>query len=45
MFSAIQEQLFWAETFISGRCYPNMATAQISHAQVLQFNYYEKDKS
>ena len=29
---------------MSGRCYQNMATTQISHAQFLQFNYYEKDK-
>ena len=29
---------------MSGRCYQNMATAQISHAQVLYINYYEKDK-
>ena len=27
-----------------GRCYQNMATAQISHAQVLYINYYKKDK-
>ena len=26
------------------RCYQNMATAQISHAQVLYINYYEKEK-
>ena len=29
---------------MSGRCYQNMATVQISHAQVLQINYYKKDK-
>ena len=28
---------------MSGRCYQNMAIAQISHAQVLYINYYEKD--
>ena len=33
---------FGAETFMSGRCYQNMATAQISHGQVLQINYYKK---
>ena len=29
---------------MSGRCYQNMAIAQISHAQVSYINYYEKDK-
>ena len=29
---------------MSGRCYPNIATAQISYAQVLLINYYKKDK-
>jgi hypothetical protein len=29
---------------MSGRCYQIMATVQILHAQVLSFNYYEKDK-
>ena len=33
---------FGADTFMSGRCYQNMATVQISHAQVLQINYYKK---
>ena len=29
---------------MSGRCYQNMAIAQISQAQVLYINYYEKEK-
>ena len=32
------------ETFMSHRCHQNMATAQISYAQVLLINYYKKDK-
>ena len=40
-----QNNQFWAKTFMSGRCYQNMTMAQISYAQVLKFNCYEKDKS
>ena len=29
---------------MSVRWYQNMAIAQISHAQILYINYYEKDK-
>ena len=39
-----ENNLFGPDIFMSGRCYQNMATAQISHAQVLQINDYEKDK-
>ena len=30
-----ENNYFGADIFMSGRCYQNMATAQISHAQVL----------
>ena len=29
---------------MSGKCYQNMAIAEISHVQILYINYYEKDK-